>query len=114
MSSLPQPWVPPDSMPVRGLVDGAAEARLLGEGLQEHGPVTVALLPVVAEALPGRCAPGWPWPDCDSVPRGQDQEARVVDGQVQALLALANAPADEGIAGLALPGRRAEAEPCDD
>ena len=71
---------------------------------QEHRTVAVACLPVLRD-LPGGQGQDLAGQVARSDPR-QDQEAGVVDEQVELLLALPWGPADPGIAGCGLPGRR--------
>ena len=66
-----------DAAPVRGPVGGSSKARLLDEGFQQHGSVTVARLPVVAEASCGTGQDGRG--QIGAVHPGQDQKASVVD-----------------------------------
>ncbi len=78
------------------------------EGLQQHGLVAVALLPVLGQAA---CGDGQ---DLRGEPLGlhprQDQEARVVDDALQVVLPLLMVPADEALAIGQRPGAGAEAE----
>src|SRR5450759_604874 len=99
-------------LPVGGFVAGAGEARLFNEGFEQQRAIRVASVPVFGQASTdqregarGEVTTGYP---------RQDEEARVVDDQMQVSLALLAAPADGVIARLSFPGARAEAEHGDD
>ena len=83
-------------------------ARRFHEGLQQHRLVAVALLPVTRQ-LPGSQGQDLGGQSLRLNPR-QDQEAGVVDHQLQVLLALGLGPADEALAIAQLPGAGPEAE----
>src|ERR1017187_8865081 len=96
----------PHGDPTGGPVSGAGKAVSLDEGLQQINRMTVLSLPVTAQA------PGDPAQDMAGQMRhsypGQDEETGVV-GQPREMAATPfRGPADEGVAGLALPGGRAK------
>ena len=69
----------PEILPVGGLVAGAGKARLLDEGLEQHGTIGIAGVPII------RQTPADQGKDSGSQifaanPR-QNQEARVVDDE---------------------------------
>lgn len=97
-----------DAEPVGGLVGDAAKAWLFDEGFEQDRAVAVLKLPVVGDAVCRSSQNGrGQIPALD--PR-QDQEAGIVDHQVEPLLALRGRPADEAVARLGFPGGGAEAE----
>ena len=84
--------------PVGGLVASALDAGRLDEGLEQHRPVAVTLLPVCGQSsradrqhTRGQIATAYPW---------QNQKSRVVHNQVQPGLALLGTLADEAVTGL--------------
>src|SRR5665213_776067 len=98
--------------PVGGPVAGTGKARLFNEGFEQDRPIRIAALPVIGQssAHPAEDARGEVFA---SDPR-QDQEAGVVDDQMQVALPLVFIPADELIPGFDLPGARPEAQGGDD
>jgi hypothetical protein len=82
------------------------KAVRLDEGLQEMNRMPVLILPVRAQA------PGNPAQDMAGQMRhshpGQDEETGVVGQSRQMASARLRGPANEGVAGLALPGGRAK------
>src|ERR1039457_3310235 len=99
-------------LPVGGLVAGTGKARLLDEGFEQDRPIGVAGMPVGGQsaAYQGEDARG----EIFAVDPRQDQEAGVIDDEVQVALSLICCPTDELIPGLYFPGTRAEAESGDD
>lgn len=95
-------------LPVRGFVTVAGEARLLDEGFYQDRPVCVPHVPVVCQTASGESQDTRG--EILALDPRQDEEARVVDDEVQVARALLWAPADRRIAGLGLPGTRTEAE----
>ncbi len=94
--------------PVGGTVGGAGEAITVGERFEEQGAIAVTSRPVGGELAgsQGEDAGG----QIAYRNPGQYQEARVVDDQVQAGLALVGGPANEVVAGRGLPGCGTEAQ----
>ena len=97
-----------DVLPVGGPVAGTGETLGIDEGLHEHRAVGVALLPMFGQGagsqsknLGGEILRADP---------GQDQEAGVVDDEVEVSRALRVAPADIVIARRALPSAGAESK----
>src|ERR1019366_6929032 len=80
----------------------------LDEGFQQINRMTILILPVMAQA------PGDPAQDMAGQMRhshpGQDEETAVVGQSRQMAATRCRGPADEGVAGLALPGGRAKQE----
>ena len=99
-------------LPVGRSVAGAGEARLLDEGLQQHGAIGVAGVPVLDQASTdqGEHTRG----EVLHADPGQDKEAGIVHDEVQMTLTLLAGPADELIARFHFPGTRAEAQCGDD
>ena len=98
--------------PIGGLVTGAGKTLLLDEGLQQHGAVAIAVLPIKreqacshAQQLRGEVLGRDP---------GEDEEAGVVHDQVQPTLPLGAVPADERVARCGLPCGCAETEQGED
>ena len=79
--------------PVGGLVAGAGEARLLDEGFEQNRSIGVAGLPVIGQtpADQGEDARG----EVFAADSRQDEEAGVVDDEVQVALSLLGRPTDE-------------------
>ena len=75
-----------EMLPVGGLVAGAGKARLLDEGFEQHRPIGVAGMPVIGQASAdqGEDARGQVF----AVDPRQDEEAGVVDDEVQIALSL--------------------------
>src|ERR1039457_5068339 len=98
--------------PVGSLVAGARKARLYEEGFEQDRPIGVAGVPGIGQSLNGQGedARGQVF----AVDPRQDQEAGVVDDEVQVALSLICRPTDELIPGFDLPGARAEAQGGDD
>ena len=89
--------------PVGGLVAGAGKAVFLDEGFGENDGMAVALEPVLAKTLGGkRKEPGGEV--SNPCPR-QDEEAGVVDEEMEALPTFLRGPADEAIPTRDLEGR---------
>src|ERR1019366_5649482 len=99
-------------LPVGGFVASAGEARLFDEGFEQDGAIRVASVPVFGQASADQ-AEGARGEVATGNPR-QDEEAGVIDDEVQMALALLAAPADGLIARLGFPGAGAEAEHGDD
>ena len=97
-----------DMDPVGGSVAGALEASRVTEGLQEHGTLPVAVVPVQRQT-PGRQGEQMGGQRGETNP-GQDEIAGVIDDEGQVALAGGGIPADEAVAGGGLPSRGAEAE----
>ena len=95
-------------LPVGGLVASACEARFLDEGFQQDRTVRIAGMPVVrqASADQGEGARG----EVATLYPGQDEEARVVDDEVQVARTLIVRPANELISRFGFPGACAEAQ----
>src|SRR6266851_1115489 len=94
--------------PVGGFVAGAGKARLLDEGFEQDWSIGVTSVPVIGQssAHQGEDARGQVF----ALDPRQDQEAGIVDDQMQVALALLFAPADELIPGFDLPRARPEAQ----
>src|ERR1700686_4192822 len=98
-------------LPVGGFVASACKARLFDEGFQQYRAIGIASVPVLGQATA----------DQGKDPRGkvftvyprQDEEARVVDDEVQITATLRARPADDAVARFNFPGTRTEAERCD-
>jgi len=88
--------------PVGGAVEGAVKALRIDEGLQQQQRVTEALRPIPHQApfAQGQHPRG----EVRDVVLGQDQKPTVVGDQVQAVVLVAEIPADPGVARRALPG----------
>ena len=73
-------------LPVGGLVAGAGKARLLDEGFEQDRPIGIAGLPVIGQASAdqGEDARG----EVFAVDPRQDQEAGIIDDEVQVALSL--------------------------
>src|ERR1017187_3703785 len=99
-------------LPVGGLVAGTGKARIFDEGFKQDGPVGVAGVPVIGQssAHQGEGTGG----EVFAVYPRQDEEAGIVHDEVQVALSLIARPTDELIAGIDLPGARAEAKGRDD
>src|ERR1017187_4262239 len=82
------------------------------EGIEQDGAIRVASVPVFGQASADQ-AEGARGEVATGNPR-QDEEAGVIDDEVQMALALLAAPADGLIARLGFPGAGAEAEHGDD
>ena len=94
-------------LPVGCFVAGTCKSRLFDKGFQENRTVSVAGLPVVGQAATdkaenagGKIVAADPW---------QDEEACIVDDEVEVALSLRWIPSNGRIAGLGFPGARAEA-----
>ena len=85
-----------DMKPVGGAVAGAAKALGVDEGFQEDGGEAVAAFPIVRE-LVSDASEDVRGEVGDVNPR-QDQEAGVVDHEVEVVLSLGRSPADEAVA----------------
>ncbi len=101
-----------DIDPVTGLVAGASEACLLDKGLHQDGAVTIVSKPILGKlsCCDGQDSGGESF---GAHPR-EDEEPGVIDHEVQFLLALYVAPADELIAGCELPGGGTETQQCEE
>jgi len=99
----------PDGLEATGLVAGALEEGLVHEALDEEDGVPMALGPVVAEAAEGECEDAGGEVGEPLAVR-EDEEAGVVDDQVEAAGALARGPADPLVAGLDVEGGAGEEE----
>ena len=99
-------------LPVGGFVASAGKARLFDEGFEQDWAIRVASMPVLGQASAdqGEDAGG----EVTAMDPRQDEEARVIDDEVQMALALLAAPADGLIARLGFPGAGAEAKHGDD
>ena len=97
-----------DMNPVGRPVTGAREAVLFDKGFQQQRAVAIAVLPVPRK-LPGRQPQYFGGEVVRADPR-QDQEAGVVDDEMEVSLALPVVPADEAVARGALPGGGAKAQ----
>src|ERR1035441_5876988 len=99
-------------LPVGRLVAGAGKARLLDEGFEQDRPIGVAGLPVGGQssADQGEDARG----EVFAVDPWQDEEAGVIDDQMQVALSLISRPADNLIPRFDFPGTRIEAKRADD
>jgi hypothetical protein len=98
--------------PVGGLVAGAGKTRFLDEGFEQDGPIGVASLPVIGQsaAHQGENARG----QIFAVDPRQDEEARIVDDEMQVALSLIPRPTDDLIRGFDLPSAQAKAQAGDD
>jgi len=94
--------------PVGRTVTRAGEAVSCDKGFQQQRAVAIAALPVHRES-PG-CQPQYLGGEVFRAYPGQDQEAGVVDDEMEVLLALPMAPADEAVARGALPGGGTKAQ----
>jgi hypothetical protein len=106
------PLCVPKILPVGSSIASAGEARLFNEGLQKYRTISIACVPVVGQASThqGEHARS----QVTTLDPRQDEEARVVDDQVQVAAALLVSPADGIIARFDFPGARTEAECGDD
>ena len=98
-----------DGLEAAGLVAGALEAGGVHEALDEEDGVSMALGPVVAEAVEGEGEDAGGEVG-ELVAVGEDEEAGVVDDHVEAAGALARGPADPLVAGLDVEGGAGEEE----
>lgn len=99
-------------LPVCGLVASTGEARLFDEGFKRDWSIRIAGVPVLWQA-PGdqsEDAGG----EITAIDPRQDEEARVVDDEVQTVSALRCGPTDRSIARLGFPGARSKAKNSDD
>ena len=99
-------------LPVGGFVAGAGEARLFNEGFEQQRAIRVARVPVFGQASTDQ-REGARSEVTTGYPR-QDEEARVVDDEVQTVSALRCGPTDRSIARLGFPGARSKAKNSDD
>ena len=106
--SLPRPLGLADMDIVGGAVTGAGESIGLDKGLDHQRAVSVASLPVVRQ--PPTDAREHAGGGVLDLHPGQDQEAGVVDHQMQTGMALLWVPADEPITRRHLPGAGSEPE----
>ena len=99
-----------DADPVGSAVAGAVEAVGLDKGFQQNGLITVAGEPIGGQltGCGGENAGG----QIGGADPGKDQEAGVVDHQVEVLLALRWRPTDPLVAWSDLPSGGGEAEGC--
>jgi hypothetical protein len=99
-------------LPVRSLVTGASKARLLDEGFEQDRPIGIAGMPVLGQSLSGQGedARG----EVFAADPRQDEEAGIIDDQVQVALSLLRRPANELISRFYFPSARAKAEGGDD
>src|SRR5271167_322497 len=95
-------------LPVGGFVASACEARLFDEGFQQYGAIGVARVPVLDQAPAGQGKD--PRGEVFTVNPRQDEEARIVDDEVQVAATLFARPADGVVARFDFPGARTEAE----
>ena len=102
----------PEILPVGGLVASAGEAQLLDEGFQQDRAIGVAGVPIIGQASADQSED--PRSEVFTANPWQDEEAGVVDDEVQVAPALLSGPADGVIAWLGFPGARTEAEGGDD
>src|SRR3990172_13252706 len=95
-------------LPISGFVSCAGEARLFDEGFEQHRAIGVAGLPIIGQSAAdqGEDARG----EVFAADPRQDEEAGVVDDQVQVAPTLIARPTDDLIPGFNLPGARAEAK----
>src|SRR5450755_951203 len=99
-------------LPVGGLVASAREAGLFDEGFEQDRSIRITSVPVLCQAAAdqGKDAGG----EITAIDPRQDEEAGVIDHEVQTAPALLAGPADRHVARFGLPGARAEAEGGDD
>ncbi len=97
-----------DVNPVGGAVAGAGESPAFYEGLEKHGGVVVAGVPVVGQLFGGKGE--YLGGEVSRAHPGQDEKAGVVDDEVEVLGALPGGPADEVVAWGDFPCGGAEAE----
>src|SRR5271170_2726473 len=95
-------------LPVGGLIASAGEAWLFDEGFEQDWSIRITSEPVLCQALAdqGEDAGG----EITAIDPRQDEEARVIDHEVQTAPALLAGPADRHVARFGLPGARAKAE----
>ncbi|MHB1567185.1 MAG: hypothetical protein ACYCXG_10810 [Acidiferrobacter sp.] len=86
----------PEILPVGRLAASAGEARFPNEGFEQDRTIGVAGVPVVGQAL--RCRGEDARGEVFTVNPGQDEEAGIVDDDVQVAAALLGGPADGVIA----------------
>ena len=94
--------------PVRCAVDGAVEVARIDKGLEQPQGVAKACVPIVRQSAFAQRQDARS--EIAMMVLGQDQEARMVGNQMQAVVLEAKVPANPLIAGRALPGRGAEAQ----
>ena len=99
-------------LPVGGPVASAGEARLFDEGFEQDWPIRITSVPVLCQAPgdQGEDAGG----EITAIDPRQDEEARVIDHEVQSAPALLAGPADRHVARFGFPGARAKADGGDD
>ena len=95
-------------LPVGGAVTSAGEPRGIDEGLGQQQRMAVNALPITREAA--QIQPQHPRGQIGHLCIRQDQEAGIVDQQMQALVVQHSWPADPGIARGALERRRLPTE----
>ena len=97
-----------DRAPVGGAVAGAAKPLGVDEGFRENGGKAVAVFPIVGELAGGASKDvGGEVFDVDP---GKDEEAGIVDHEVEVAFSLLGGPADEAVAGGDGPGGGAESQ----
>src|SRR5271154_1677552 len=99
-------------LPVGGLIASAGEAWLFDEGFEQHGSIRITSEPVLCQAPAdqGEDAGG----EITAIDPRQDEEAGVIDHEVQTAPALLAGPADRQVARLGFPSARAKADGGDD
>jgi hypothetical protein len=97
-----------DLLPVGCLVAGAGKARFFDEGFEQDRPIGIAGLPVIGQSL--SCQGEDAGSEIFAVDPRQDQEAGVIDNEMQVALSLMRCPPNELIPGFYFPGARAEAQ----
>ena len=95
-------------LPVGGFVASAREAWLFDEGFQQYRAIGIACVPVLGQAPAGQGKD--PRGEVFTVYPRQNEEARVVDDEVQVAATLCARPADDVVARFDFPGARTEAE----
>ena len=96
----------PDANPVGGAIAGTAEALALDKRFEQMHGMSVSRLPISGQ--PSGDAPQQVAGQMGHADPGQDQKATIVDQQRQAARAGGVVPTNPAVAGLGLPGRRAE------
>ena len=99
-------------LPVGGFVAGAGEAGFLNEGFQQDRTICVASVPVLGQASADQSE--HTRSEIFAVDPRQNQEAGIVDDEVQIGAALRDGPTDHLIARFGFPGACTEAEYGDD
>ena len=94
--------------PVGGLIASALVALIFHKGFEQHRAKAVSAKPVIGQLAGGKGQNLRSQPF--ALDPGQDQEARIVDHQLQVFLTLRFTPADEALPVLQLPGACTEAD----